>query len=480
VAQDQIRELLDLIAVHGFYMDQIKRALGHGVPLPQDTSEAVTNLQGRIRHSIEVLRRWLALLDMAITPPMVRDGLKSATSSETAEALLRYYVGKTSRADNDRDKADFVATFLYRATTASMAGSGEEATLRFERSLSEILKDHPVPEMPLEHRHLVAEFAFIQQEVEDFRHFDDLMDAGMVQRVREIKQSLRESFYHPQALATVAAYNVFFGNHFDQLFHSAARQIRTFAARIQEEGGSLLSRVDGDVTVQHLENMGEEQQALKLEYGKAQDHFRKVSRFKKAVDKRAGGRGTAAMLGGQSRAQVASAPGPGRSPEAAARPVAPVVMPTSPEESKIESAAETIRNFNRTAGSKGGSIIVPMPHGNVVLSPGESEAYKADYGKEKSFRADYAHCLVRMVAIQARMAAEMKDFQAKRSSAYMWKPHADALAYMLAAANREIENAGRLGGLAQNRGLADKVAAIRASAEKLRGQTQQVAAALQQ
>ena len=486
MAQEQIRELLDLIAVHGFYMDQIKRALGHAVPMPQETGEAVSNLQGRIRHSIEVLKRWLALLDMAITPPMVRDGLKSATTPETAEALLRYYIGKTSRADNDRDKADFVVTYLYRMTAASMAGSGEEATLSFERGIAKILilMEYEIPEMPQEHKHLVEEFAFIREEVEDFRHFDDLMDAGIVQRVREIKQSLRESFYHPHALATVAAYNVFFGNRFDELFRNAAKQIRAYAARIQEEGGSLLSRVDGDVTVQNLENIGEEQQALKLEYGKAQDHFRKISRFKKAVDKRAGGRGSAAAVAAPApRAQAAAASGRSRArePEAPPRPVAPVVAPTSPEESKIEAAVDTIRNFNRTAASKsGGSIIVPMPHGNVALSPAESEAYKAEHHKEKSFRADYAYCLVRVVAIQARMAAEMRDFQAKRSSAYMWKPHADALTYLLAAANREIENAGRLRGLAQDRGLTDKVSAIRTSAEKLRIQTQQVATVLQQ
>ena len=464
-------------------MDLVKRSLGHGVPMPQDTSEAVTNLQGRIRHSIEVLHRWLALLDMAITPPMVRDGLKTATSLETAEALLRYYIGKTSRADNDRDKADFVVTYLYRMTAASMAGSGEEATLRFERAICDILKDHPIPEMPPEHKHLVAEFGFIQQEVEDFRHFDDLMDAGIVQRVREIKQSLHESFYHPHALATVAAYNVFFGNRFDELFRNAAKQIKAYAARVQEEGGSSLSRVDGDVTVEHLEKV-EGEQALKLEYGKAQDHFRKISRFKKAVDKRAGSRsGGAAVAAPPPPAVHAAAAGGGfghaRAAEAAVKPVAPVITPASPEEIKIDNASETIRNFNRTAG-KGGAVIVPMPHGNVVLSAGESEAYKADYGKEKSFRADYANCLVRMVAIQARMAAEMKDFQGKRTSAYLWKPHADALTYLLAAANREIENAGRLAGLAQDRGLAEKVNGMKASAEKLRTQTQQVAAALQQ
>lgn len=487
MAQEQIRELLDLIAVHGFYMDLIKRALGHAIPMPQDTSEAVSNLKGRIQHSIDVLRRWLALLDMAITPPMVRDGLKAATALETAEALLRYYINKTSRADNDRDKADFVVTYLYRTTAAGMAGSGEEMTARFEKAIRHILLNSPIRELPEEHKRLVDEFPYIQQEVEEFHHFDDLMDAGIVQRVREIKQSLHESFYHPHVLATVAGYNVFFGNRFDLLFHSAAHQIKDFANRVQQQGASTLSRVDGDVTVKHLQEVGEEQQALKLEYGKAQEHFRKVSKLKKAVDKKAGGRGAVALASSATHTAAATAPLPptrgaaaAASPVSApAAPVASAIGPSMMEEGKINGAQDTIRNFIRTV-TKPGPVVVPMPHGNVVLSPAEAEAYKADYRSEKSFRADYANCLARMVSIQARMAAELRDYNAKRTSSYLWKPHADALAYLMAVANKEVENAGRLTGLAQDRGLADKVTGIRASAEKMRTQTQQIAATLQQ
>ncbi len=477
MAQEQIRELLDLIAVHGFCMDVIKRSLGHAVPMPQDTSEAVTNLEGRIRHSIEVLRRWLALLDLAITPPMVRDGLKGSTTPDTAEALLRYYISKTSRQDNDRDKADFVVTFLYRMTAASMAGSGEDMAAGFERAIRRTVLDADVGEMPPEHVQLISEFEFIKQEVEDFRHFDDLMDAGIVQRVREIKQSLRESFYHPKALATIAAYNVFFGNRFDELFHAAAQQIRNFAAQYQSQGGSVLSRIDGEVTVKNLQEVGEEQQALKIEYSRAQEHFRKVSRLKKAVDKRSG-RGPAAAAA----APLGPPPAPVFHPVRDRAHVGDTWRALQPaandiEESRINSAADSIRNFSRTAPK--GTAIVPMPHGNVVLSPAESEAFRAEYRGEKSFRAEYATCLVRLVAIQARMAAELRDYHAKRNSSYLWKPHADALAYLLSAANREIENAGRLTGLAQDRGLADKVGALQISADKLRTQSHQIAATLQ-
>ena len=91
-------------------------------------------------------------------------------------------------------------------------------------------------------RHLLQEFEYLYQELEEFRHFDQIMDSGIVQRVRELKQSLGKSFYHPNSLATMAVWNDVFGRKFDELFHDAAIQIKTFAETVQREGGSILSR----------------------------------------------------------------------------------------------------------------------------------------------------------------------------------------------------------------------------------------------
>ena len=44
--------------------------------------------------------------------------------------------------------------------------------------------------LPQEHAQLIAEFEYLYQELEEFRHFDQVMDSGIVQRVRELKQSL--------------------------------------------------------------------------------------------------------------------------------------------------------------------------------------------------------------------------------------------------------------------------------------------------
>src|SRR5947209_3830866 len=116
------------------------------------------------------------------------------------------------------------------------------------------------------------------------------MDSGIVQRVRDIKQSFQSSFYDPSVLANVAVYNTIFGARFDQLFHATTEQIKNFATKVQDEGASIMSRLDEDVTVKHLADV-EDSHIMKQEYGKAQEHFRKISKFKKVVDKTKGGRG---------------------------------------------------------------------------------------------------------------------------------------------------------------------------------------------
>ena len=55
----------------------------------------------------------------------------------------------------------------------------------------------------------------------------------------------------------------------------------------------------------------------------------------------------------------------------------------------IRAIAESIRNFSRAADSKGGPLVVPLPHGNCALTAAEAEAFRADFLQEKSFRADF-------------------------------------------------------------------------------------------
>jgi hypothetical protein len=148
------------------------------------------------------------------------------------------------------------------------------------------------------------------------------------------------------------------------------------------------------------------------------------------------------------------------------------------EQGKLRNVLESIRNFVKAA-QRGADNIVPLRGGNVVLTPAEVEAYRTDFGQEKSFRSDQASFYMEAVALHTRMMNELADYKAKRNSAYLWKPHADSLTYLLTASAKCVETGKTLVAMGEQRGLADKAKALTGSLDKLRAQMQYVAKALQ-
>ena len=491
--QDPLHELLDLAAVHKFYMQLLERNMGHPVPVPKEATNP-DNAADQVQQSIVAMHRWLKLLDMAITSHMMRDELQQHDPGhETIEALLRYYILKGSPLDVDRDKTDYLATWALRNPSpwskrlgkSAYAGDSysyvhsKEQAQSFEVDLKQIVGDEPTL-LCEEHQAMMREFQYLQQEVDDFRHFDQLIDSGIMARVKELKHKFGVAFYHPTVLSLVAVYNAFFGKRFDDLFKDAATQIKAFANKVQQEGGSIMAKVDGDVTVKHLAEV-QENHILKQEYGRAQEHFQKVSKFKKAVDSRRS-------------ARMAGAPAPSAAASAAAAPasrghtqkVAPLADPIrnqalGMEETKVRGVVESIRNFVRAADGKSSPAnIVPLRNGNLVLNPAEFEAFKAEYPQtEKSFRAELSNNLTFSVALYNRMQSEMDDYKAKRDSAHLWRQHAESLNHLLSLAIRTIDEGKTVIGTAQQRGLDDKVKGLQVAQEKLRMQMQLVSTALQ-
>jgi len=475
--ENPVQHLSDMATVHAFYSELLRDKLGHEIPIPQEVKSAISH-QAPAEESTRSLEPWLSLLDLAIAPVMVRDGLKNITTKQEAEGLLRYYFRKHSPEDADRDKADFVVTYLFRLLNMPLR-SAEEWTIeepsRFEEEIYAILSLEEVLPLPDEHRQLVREFPFIRQEAEDIRHFDALMDSGIMQRVRDIKQRFGYSFYHPRVLATVAEYNVFIGNRFDELFREAARGIKQFAAAVQQAGGSIMARVDGDVTVKQLAEV-EEEEILDQEYGRAQEHLRKVSKFKKAVDTRKTSAppiaARASAHGGLAQPKRSSVFAGSPPPEGAKG------LDRNAEEGKLKNTTESIRNFILAADPKSANVY-PMRHGNITLTQAEVDAFRADFRGEKSFRGEYAAAVARGVAIYVRLLNELEEYRSRLTSAYLWKPHADSLAYLLQLGNRLQEECGSITQVAEARGLKEKVEAMNATLLRLKEQAITVAKALE-
>ena len=477
MAEDPKWELAILATVQGFCEKLLQTAVEGEVPVPVGLEAVSLQDEGNVGGTLALMRRWLCLLDLAISPAMLRHAFTDEIDPEIAEAMLRYFVRKNLHTESDRDKTDIIVTFLYRHPRVpgqwDQRGYGLDGSLPlspFEIALIEILAGSDQLPLPEEHVQVLRRFDSFEEQVLQFRDLNSLLDSGIIQTVRQIKHNLDDSFFHPGVLATIAPYNATFGTKFDELFREATKQIKTFAGDLEENGGTILGSVDGvDVTVDQVKSMDEDN-LLKLDYGQALDKFRRVSKLKQTLE----------LSPPVKRAQKGSAT---PSPKPVAKP--PVVVAPKPafnlnsvrksvsaqqvaaEETKLLKVEESVRIFVRVADPKFRQV-VPMRFFNLTLTPAEADAYSADYLEEKSLRAGVARVLLRLVAVTARVITEWEELKRAGNSPSIWRLHADSLATLLEIGSNAAENAERVSIMAAQRGHRQHVDEIQSSLKKLR------------
>ena len=477
-------ELAILATVQGFYEKLLQEAVGGEVPVPAGLEAISLQSDSDVPQTLSSMHRWLRVLDLAISPAMLRRAFTPETDPEIAEAMLRYFTRKKDADDSNRDKTDLVATFLYRhprvAGQWEQRGYGLDGSLPlspFEIALIEILADGDVPSLSDDQTQLLRQFDSLQEEANSFRDLNVLLESGIIPRVRELKGYLGVSFYHPGVLATLAPYNTTFGSKFDQLFLKATAEIKGFAEALEEQGGSILGNVDGmDVTVEHVAAL-KESELLRIDYGTALEKFRRVSRLRRTLEQHPPIR--------RATQPVAAAP---KATPARKTPVSKMQRPVlnvpalrdavtpqqiATEESKLQRIEESVRVFVRVADPKF-RLVVPMRFFNLILTPAEADAYCADYLEEKSLRADVARALLRMVAVSGRMTTELEELKRAQNSPSLWKLHADALIVLLNLAHTTNEQARRTWETASKGRHSAEATAVEASMKKLHDCTSMV------
>ncbi len=484
--EDPKWELALLATVQGFYQRLLSEQLGGELPAPAELAPDVINRGDDVRATLLRMHLWIQLLDMAITPAMLRLGVQSDLDPEVAEALLRYFARHRDDSGANRDKTDLVATFLFRHPRVTgqweQHGYGLDGSIPlspFEIALLEILSESEAPTLSDADVQLLREFGPLLDQANRFQDFSALMDSGIIPRVRQLKASLGESIYHPGVLATLAPYNSAFGDRFHTLFAAATDEIKEFANRLEELGGSILSTVDGvEVTVEHVQALNQEA-LLKIDYSAALDKFRRVSRLKKELERRPPIRranpDTAAPARSVGSGGAAAAPALAKAVIAKYVPATVTPQALSLEEAKLRRVEESVRVFVRVADPKFRQI-VPMRYFNLMLTPAEVEAYTADYLEQPGTKADAARLLLRLVAVNARITTEMEELKRSRNSPSVWKLHADALVVLVDLAKRLAEAVDRLAvGIGQQADSEASSDPLRTSLEKLRERTSEAA-----
>ena len=477
MVEDPKWELALLATVQAFYQRLLSQQLGGQLPAPADLAPDVISHTNDVQATLREMHLWVQLLDMAITPAMLRLAMNSDLDAEVAEALLRYFARHRDDSASNRDKTDLVATFLFRHPRVpgqwERRGYGLDGSIPlspFEIALLEILSESDVPVLSEEHVQLLREFGPLLDQANRFQDFAALMDSGMIQRVRELKASLGESIYHPGVLATLAPYNAGFGDRFHALFAAATRDIKEFAHQLEELGGSILSTVDGiEITVDHVAALNEEA-LLKVDYAAALEKFRRVSRLKKELERRPPIRRSQRPAGTAARAaQSTGAGGAAAAPAPEVKYAPPAITPQalSMEEAKLRRVEESIRVFVRVADPKFRQI-VPMRYFNLMLSPAEVDAYTADYLEQPGPRADAARMMLRIVAVTARMTTEMEELKRSPRGSTVWRMHADSLVALTDLAKRIPEAVDQLtSGPNESSATQESNQTLRASLEKL-------------
>jgi hypothetical protein len=448
LVEDPKWELALLATVQGFYQRLLSDQLGGELPAPAELAPDVISHTDDIRSTLDQMQLWIRLLNMAITPAMLRLGVQTDLDPEVAEALLRYFARHRDHSGANRDKTDLVATFLFRyprvAGQWERHGFGLDGSVPlspFEIALLEILSESDVPELSDADVQVLREFSPLLEQANRFHDFSALMDSGIIPRVRELKDALGESIYHPGVLATLAPYNAAFGDRFNALFSAAAQQIKDFGARLEELGGSILSTIDGvEITVEHVDALNPEA-LMKLDYSTALEKFRRVSRLKKELERRPPIRNVTSEDAHCTHAAGGASTAVALAPTLAPRYVPAAITPQAffVEEAKLQKVEESIRVFVRVADPKFRQI-VPMRYFNLTLNPAELAAYTADYLEHRGLRSDAGRLLLRAVAVTARINTEMEEVKHSQKSPSLRKLHADSLVVLVDLGQRLLES----------------------------------------
>ena len=194
MAEDPKWELAILATVQGFYEKLLQESVEGEVPVPAGLETVSLQGENDVGETLGTMRRWLRLLDMAISPSMLRRAFDAELDPEIAEAMLRYFVRKKDHSEPDRDKTDIVATFLYRHPRVpgqwEQRGYGLDGSLPlspFEIALLEILADADLPPLPEEHLQILRRFDSFEEQVLRFRDFNALLESGIIQTVRQLQ-----------------------------------------------------------------------------------------------------------------------------------------------------------------------------------------------------------------------------------------------------------------------------------------------------
>ena len=417
--------------IHRICQAILESEMKHSFPLPQAVLDSLEEKSpAKDSQSVQSpAEQWLELLDLAITPHMLRSYINERGAEDAAlRALIRFLAGKKSHSQADRDKVDWLATHLFKLREEQKRRPGGWP----KTDVLEILEGFDFPMLSRYAEDLLMEMPALLDEVKFFENFSQITDSRIIQRARDLKNQFGDEFFHPDVLAALVNYNMFFGKKFNALIQDTMQQVHEFAQSGREAGQPST------------------QQILDSDYRLTGDALREIGEI-----------GRRELVGG--------APGPGGN-------LARQAM--TPEQQlkqlgvDVEQEALYLRNrteeLTMRLRSNPNMNSVPNSFAPLMLSEWEASAFRTLFPEsEQSFRADFARALCRAITLIYRIYEEIPQYMEKKGTEYLWKRHYDSLVYLLYEGRNQKDILAQLATASEKRGLPEKARQLQATGQKL-------------
>jgi hypothetical protein len=421
----------DFPALHSLLCSIAEERIGRTLPLPAVVEDLLRNPDGTGAEISASVAAWLELLDHCATPALVRTAVQDIQPEEfLLAAFLQYVCVKPQHSDADRERVDWLMSYLFKMRVAARGAAGDvEAQLR---SLVWGLSSEPLSEAA---EKLLRDLGKVLVEMSGFTSFQTMNQSGITGRGREIKRQLGEEFYHPRVLAAVVNYNLIFGKQFDALLMAATSRMKKFGAMLVKK-----------------------------------DYHYAASDFATLVD-------DAAPPAMATAAAAGAAPAAFVPPEQEEIEVEANLVEQQMREMGLDPAGESrklkliLMRMSQAVRKAGSAVIkgIPLKDCECPVTEWEVRALASAFDDDdNSFRAEFSRQVQRAVAIRAAAAEEWMVYELKKDTTdYLWKAHYDALVWLLFEGRQTSENLVRFARQTKERGLPDRAEQILKTAAKL-------------
>ncbi len=196
-------------------------------------SENLNELEIYIATRFSLWRQALEKFDSDLSASSLRQYFEqvSIPDEETLETILSFYLSKSIKTDNDRDKIDLIATwwgqFLLKEDGLGSISLSQLPILRDR--LEKIYLSFGLKPMPLsEAKDAIEILEFERKRLLTVRSLRELIEKQVLLRLRKLKSGLGDLLFQPAILTEIVALNIDIRSTFRSLFLAEQSRLANF------------------------------------------------------------------------------------------------------------------------------------------------------------------------------------------------------------------------------------------------------------